>query len=86
MYKKPSDQEVGAAGEDAIKKGPDAWDIAGNAIEEVVSSGYDWISWGDDFTDSENKHRTPIRPAIKSINSFALLNNLIYFNCFKNLK
>ena len=86
MYKKPSDQEVGAAGEDAIKKGPDAWDIAGNAIEEVVSSGYDWISWGDDFTDSENKHCTPIRPAINSINSFALLNNLIYTFDFGNLK
>ena len=86
MYKKPSDQEVGAAGEDAIKKGPDAWDIAGNAIEEVVSSGYDWTSWGDDFTDSENNHHPPIRPAIKSINSFALLNNLIYTFDFGNLK
>ena len=86
MYKKPSADEIGAAGEDAIKKGPDAWDIAGNAIEEVVSSGYDWISWGDDFTDSENKHHPPIRPAIKSINSFALLNNLIYTFDFGNLK
>ena len=86
MYKKPSDQEVGAAGEDAIKKGPDTWDIAGNAIEEVVSSGYDWISWGDDFTDSENIYHPSIRPAIKSINSFALLNNLIYTFDFGNLK
>ena len=86
MYKKPSADEIGDVGEDAIKKGPDAWDIAGNAIEEVVSSGYDWISWGDDFTDSENKHHPSIRPAIKSINSFALLNNLIYTFDFGNLK
>ena len=86
MYKKPSADEIGAAGEDAIKKGPDAWDIAGNAIEEVVSSGYDWISWGDDFTDSENIYHPSIRPAIKSINSFALLNNLIYTFDFGNLK
>lgn len=86
MYKKPSAQEVGTEGEDAIKKGPDAWDIAGNAIEEVVSSGYDWISWGDDFTDSENIYHPSIRPAIKSINSFALLNNLIYTFDFGNLK
>ena len=86
MYKKPSADEIGDAGEDAIKKGPDAWDIAGNAIEEVVSSGYDWISWGDDFTDSENEYHPPIRPAIKSINSFALLNNLIYTFDFGNLK
>ena len=86
MYKKPSDREVGADGKDAIKKGPDAWDIAGNAIEEVVSSGYDWISWGDDFTDSENIYHPSIRPAIKSINSFALLNNLIYTFDFGNLK
>lgn len=92
MYKKPSADEIGAAGADAIKKGPDAWDIAGNAVKEAKKNGvvlkdaFDWIKWGDDFTDESGTHHTPIVPIANSVNSFGRLANLIYTFDFGNLE
>ncbi len=85
-YKKPSNAECGSQGADAIEKGPDSWDIAGNAVEETESSHYEFIKWGEDFTDTAGVAHKAITPIENSFNSFAKFYNYIYTFDFGNLE
>ena len=84
-YKKPSEDET-TKGADAIEKGPDSWDIAGNAVEETHSAHYEFIKWGEDFTDIDGVKHSKITPIEKSFNSFARFYNAIYTFDFGNLE
>lgn len=84
-YKKPSEDET-TKGADAIEKGPDSWDIAGNAVEETHSAHYEFIKWGEDFTDINGIKHSQITPIEKSFNSFARFYNAIYTFDFGNLE
>lgn len=83
-YKKPSQDET-TKGADAIEKGPDSWDVAGNAVEETHDAHFEFIKWGDEFTDTDGVKHTPISPIINSMSSFAKFYNYVYTFDFGNL-
>lgn len=83
MAKRPSADEI-AKGDDAISRGPDAWDIAGALLTE---STVDPIFEVKEFKtgNKDSSETSKIHPATESLEKFAAFSNYIYTFDFGNL-
>lgn len=91
MAKKPSEQEFDA-GDKAIEKGPDAWDIGGallteakDAQEKIVDKAF-VVKEFKTYDEASQKFGPKISPAAESLKDFAKFTNYIYLFDFSNLK